>query len=85
MAFDILGSANRSGRSECPSRTDKDGDEIDVHHYEAFDIKPDRVRCEKCKALLDRLDCVRITPHERTSGSWFCKDHFPLEVVREKH
>jgi hypothetical protein len=62
-------------------RMDKDSHEIEVHHYEAFDIKPDHVRCEHCKALLDRLECVQITPKERTRGPWFCKDHFPLVPI----
>ena len=46
-------------------RMDDDGREIDVHHYEAFDIKPHGVRWYKCKVLLDRLECKGFVTRDR--------------------
>jgi hypothetical protein len=57
------------------------GKEIDVHHYQSFDVKPKGVRCETCKVALNLLECIQVTPKGRTSGPWFCEEHRPLQEI----
>ena len=65
-------------------RMDRDGRELVIHHYLAFDIKPEGVHCEECQLKLDQIECVQITAKGRTSGPWFCDDHVPFEVMKEQ-
>jgi hypothetical protein len=57
------------------------GNEIELHHYQHFDVKPAGVRCEKCKVALNLLECFQVTARGHTSGPWFCDAHRPLQEV----
>jgi hypothetical protein len=63
-------------------RTD-DGRRIVVHHYHAFEVKTGGIRCEACKAKLDKLECIQIRAEGGTSGPWYCWKHQPFEEVKK--
>jgi hypothetical protein len=52
-----------------------------LHHYYAFNVKPDGVRCKECRVKLDKLECIQVTTKGSTSGLWYCWDHQPFEPV----